>query len=217
MCVNDLGRHLFVWRLVAYSVLRNYGNPCWYNINWTTSNKFQWYLDRNLKNPYKKMVLNRLLNDDHFSRMQPNWCHYSAYLLKCCLVINIFEHIGCVDCESSDRHSSNVLPKVQGILVPIDNTHSLLLSLEYCIIIDVIHQHVKTSASESMRRRADSENYIYINVITNMIGKLYVVLMDVMGFYRWNKCLIISQLAVVLHYFHSWWIYHMESELILCQ
>ena len=47
ICVSELGHHWFRQQLVACSVPNHYLNQCWFIVNWTPGNKFQWNLNLN--------------------------------------------------------------------------------------------------------------------------------------------------------------------------
>ena len=44
---NKLGHHLFKQWLITCSTPSHYRNQCWFTLNWTLGNKFQWNLNQN--------------------------------------------------------------------------------------------------------------------------------------------------------------------------
>ena len=47
ICISELDHHCFRKWLVACSTPNHYPNQCWFIVNWTPGNKFQWNLNRN--------------------------------------------------------------------------------------------------------------------------------------------------------------------------
>ena len=47
ICISKLCHHWFRWWLGAWSAPTHYLNQCWYIVNWTLGNKFQWNLNQN--------------------------------------------------------------------------------------------------------------------------------------------------------------------------
>ena len=61
ICVSELGHHWFRFWLVACSAPSHYLNQCWFIVDWTPGNKFQWNLHGIISFSFKKMHLkNRL-------------------------------------------------------------------------------------------------------------------------------------------------------------
>ena len=101
ICVSELGHHLFRWWLVACSAPSHYLNKCWFTINWTTRNTFQWNLNRNfiifiqqkhLKMSSAKMAA--ILSRGRWINEKCLWIRDVAMILelvilKCILVIDI--------------------------------------------------------------------------------------------------------------------------------
>ena len=85
-CVSELGHHWFRWWLVACLVPSHYLNQCWFIVNWTSGNKFQWNFNRNIiivnqENAFGNVVCH---NGGHFVQGEmsyllwpndPMWCH----------------------------------------------------------------------------------------------------------------------------------------------